>query len=200
MSGAVRLHTQLLNQAKLLATKEPRRPKKASLRRSISASYYSVYHFLVFKATRKLVGTRHALQPLRELSSRAFDHGEMKEACESFQHGGRGNLPDEVEKAMQAVSIPSELAEIASHFVDLQQQRHQADYNLRLSFRKRDALDAHSKAEAVLKNLWSPISNADSTKFFLMSLLTWNRIRTRKSNLRWRDAVALRPGERHPGN
>jgi len=44
------IHAQLLEQAQLLATLEPRRPVQASVRRSISASYYAVFHFLVGEA------------------------------------------------------------------------------------------------------------------------------------------------------
>ena len=44
------IHAQLLEQAQLLATFEPRRPVQASVRRSISASYYAVFHFLVGEA------------------------------------------------------------------------------------------------------------------------------------------------------
>ena len=41
------VHDDLLAQALHLASKEPRRPRQASLRRSVSASYYAVYHLLV---------------------------------------------------------------------------------------------------------------------------------------------------------
>lgn len=179
MSRATNLHTQLLHQAQLLATKEPRRPKQASLRRSISTSYYAVYHFLIFKTTRKLVGTSYDLRALRELTSRAFAHGEMKSACKSFAAGGVSNLPTTVEEAMTPLSIPSELRDIAGHFVELQEKRHDADYNLRYTARKRDALSAHSKAKEVIKDLWPQISSHDATRFFTVALLTWKRISRR---------------------
>ena len=71
------LSRDLLAQAKLLATKEKSRPKQASLRRSVSAAYYALFHLLVEAAARRLVsGTDR--QPLRNCLARAFDHGVMK--------------------------------------------------------------------------------------------------------------------------
>ena len=49
------LPRDLLAQATLLATKEPRRPRQASLRRSVSASHYALFHLLVDTAARRLV-------------------------------------------------------------------------------------------------------------------------------------------------
>ncbi len=48
------LHDDLLEQAKHLANREPRRPKQASLRRAISAAYYALFHLLVDEATKLL--------------------------------------------------------------------------------------------------------------------------------------------------
>ena len=49
------LQRDLLAQARHLATREPKRPKQASLRRSVSASYYAVFHLLVDNGVRRLV-------------------------------------------------------------------------------------------------------------------------------------------------
>lgn len=61
-----RYSAELLEQAGNLARREPRRPKQASLRRSISASYYSLFHFLIEEATRLTVGSGHNRKALRE--------------------------------------------------------------------------------------------------------------------------------------
>ena len=56
------LHNELLRQARHLATKEPRRPLQASLRRAVSAAYYALYHLLVDDAVRRMVTAhRHPL-------------------------------------------------------------------------------------------------------------------------------------------
>ncbi len=49
------LHAELLKQAHFLARKEPKKPTQASLRRSVSASYYALFHLLVDEATRLML-------------------------------------------------------------------------------------------------------------------------------------------------
>lgn len=176
MTGASLLHTQLLHQAKLLAKKEPKKPRQASLRRSISTSYFAVFHFLTYRAARRLVGASHQLKSLRSLVRRAFEHGEMKSACKSFKNG-RGGLPDSVEDAMTPVDVPRELTAIATNFVELQNARHQADYDLSDSFRRREALQYFEQARTSIKDLWPVVSSHDATQFFLISLVSWRKIR-----------------------
>ena len=49
------LPADLLEQAEHLAGREATRPKQASLRRAISAAYYSVFHLLIREACARLV-------------------------------------------------------------------------------------------------------------------------------------------------
>ena len=49
------LANDLLAQAKHLATKEPRRPRDASLRRAVSSAYYALFHLLTAEASKLLV-------------------------------------------------------------------------------------------------------------------------------------------------
>src|SRR3990172_1737151 len=79
-----KLSLDLLAQAKMLARHEPRRPKDANLRRSISASYYALFHFLIEECTRLTIGTTHNRVRLRQFAGRAFVHGKMKAVCEEF--------------------------------------------------------------------------------------------------------------------
>jgi hypothetical protein len=79
-----RFSSELLAQARLLARREPRRPKQASLRRSISASYYALFHFLIEETTRLTMGAAHGRTSLRQFAGRAFVHGKMKDVCAEF--------------------------------------------------------------------------------------------------------------------
>jgi len=45
------LPQDLLAQARLLATKEPRRSRDASFRRSVSTAYYALFHLLTDEAS-----------------------------------------------------------------------------------------------------------------------------------------------------
>jgi len=70
------LPNELLAQARHLATKEPRRPRDASLRRSVSAAYYALFHLLTAEASRFLVsGTDRG--GLQSLLARGFAHSEI---------------------------------------------------------------------------------------------------------------------------
>ena len=59
--GDMSLHGDLLRQARHLAAKEPRRPLQASLRRAVSAAYYSLFHLLVDEAVNRMIRREGAL-------------------------------------------------------------------------------------------------------------------------------------------
>lgn len=71
------LASDLLDQASTLATLDPMRPKQASLRRAISAAYYSVFHLLIDEGARR-ISANVALQPY---IARSFQHTAIKEAA-----------------------------------------------------------------------------------------------------------------------
>ena len=77
------LRSELLKQARFLARKEPKKPTQASLRRSVSASYYALIHLLVDDATRLML-SGNARGPLRNCLARAFHHSAMKQAAVEF--------------------------------------------------------------------------------------------------------------------
>jgi hypothetical protein len=116
----VRLHDELLDQARHLATREPKKPRQASLRRAISSAYYALFHLLLYEATHLLFpGTPVGL---RERASRAFSHGEAKSVCAEWAKGNGvdGLTTDPIENGLQNV---------AAALVDLQELRHKADYD-----------------------------------------------------------------------
>lgn len=73
------LHDDLKKQAWHLATREPKRPRQASLRRAISSAYYALFHLLIEDSGRFLLsGTNR--KHMRETLARAFAHADMKKA------------------------------------------------------------------------------------------------------------------------
>src|SRR5436309_12164217 len=123
------LADDLRRQARHLATREPRRPKQASLRRAVSAAYYALFHLLVDEATRMMFGGHHTRRGFRHALARGFSHQSMAAACKS---SGGGTLPAPIIATTGPVSVPQELRELAEAFVPLQDERHRADYNLAL--------------------------------------------------------------------
>lgn len=160
------LHADLLKQAHLLATKEPRRPAQASLRRSVSASYYAVFHRLVDEATRMLI-SRGSRLALRQCVSRAFRHSDMRDLCKSL---AGSNPPSKLAPAFQGLPVDRRLVAIARTFRDLQEARHQADYNTYRLFQRREALHYHELAVRAFED-WQAIRRTPQADAFLAGLL-----------------------------
>src|SRR6185503_1425183 len=100
------LADDLRRQAYHLATREPRRPKQASLRRAVSAAYYAIFHLLVDEATLMMFGGRTDRRRFRYVLARDFSHQSVVAACKSY-HGG--TLPASMTASMGALPLPQEL-------------------------------------------------------------------------------------------
>jgi hypothetical protein len=159
------LEDDLLEQAGHLARRDPTRPKQASLRRAISTAYYALFHLLVREATAALVSD----PGLRSLVPRAFDHAEMKRACRPF---AAGDLTAHLKQITPVV--PAELRAVAEAFIDLQQGRHEADYNVATTFRRVDVLGLVQRAEAAFRS-WQSVRYQQAATVFLVSLLFTDR-------------------------
>ena len=160
------LHVHLLRQAHHLATKETKRPAQASLRRSISASYYAPFHRLVGEATRMLI-SRGNRTGLRQCVSRAFRHSDMRDVCKSV---AGSNPPSKLAPAFEGLPIDPRLVSIARAFRDLQEARHQADYNAYRPLRRHEALHYHELAARSVQD-WQQIRKTPQADAFLASLL-----------------------------
>ena len=175
-----RLSTDLLEQARLLARREPQRPRQASLRRSISTSYYSLFHFLIEETTALIIGTGQNRAELRQLAGRAFEHGKMKALCIEF------NKPTPVallQPFWTSLNIPAnaDIRKVADHFHQLQELRHNADYDLSLSFTRVSALDAADLADEA-RQAWDRVKHNQPAlaKFFATTLLLWPSLSGRR--------------------
>lgn len=77
------LSSELITTARQLAHVHQRRPRQADLRRSISTSYYAVFHELAEVAANRLIGTSSSPQktPAWARVYRALNHQMIKKAC-----------------------------------------------------------------------------------------------------------------------
>ena len=164
-------HIHLLKQAYHLATKEPQRPLQASLRRSISASYYALFHRLVDEATCMFI-SRGKRRVLRECVSRAFRHSEMRVVCRAL---AGSNPPSNLVRAFEPLPVEPRLVAIARAFRDLQEVRHQADYNTYRQLSREEALHYYELADRAVED-WKHIRKSPQADAFLASLLLVNRI------------------------
>ncbi len=166
------LARDLLAQARLLATKEQSRPRQASLRRSVSAAYYALFHLLVEAAARRLVsGTDR--QPLRNCLARAFDHGVIKRVARKF---AERSLSPRLSPGLNGLPLQVEIVRVAGAFVDLQQHRHEADYDMGRRFTRLEVLNIVSDAERAFLD-WRAVRNSVQADTFIVGLLTFEKIR-----------------------
>jgi hypothetical protein len=167
------LHRHLFQQARDLATADPRKPRQVNLRRAVSSTYYALFHALIDQACRFMFGARHGETPFRHVLGRAFAHGTMKQACRAF---AGGTLPAAVAKGLPAgFVIPIEIKVLARAFVDLQDQRHLAEYDWTERFRRLDVLAQVEQAETAL-NTFLGLAVSSEKKFFLVCLLAWSTL------------------------
>ncbi len=66
----------LLEQARHLANREPKRPKQASLRRAVSTAYYALFHLLSIETAKNWKRPAE-----RSTVARMLDHSPMAKVC-----------------------------------------------------------------------------------------------------------------------
>jgi uncharacterized protein (UPF0332 family) len=154
-------HDDLLKQALQLVHGTPL--TQASLRRAVSSAYYAVFHLLIAEAVSnwRNVESRAAL-------SRAFDHGIMKSASNRLLN--TRDFPFTGEDPV----VADGLRLVARSFVQLQEDRHFADYNLTRDLELTDALSQVKSAEKVFATL-QMIGTAQITQEYLVSLVVRQR-------------------------
>ena len=166
------LHGDLLAQARHLSRAEPRRPKQASLRRAISASYYALYHLLVSEATARMF-SGNARAPLRGRVARAFAHATMKDVARQFAND---KVSTKLVPGLNSLPLQDEIVRVTGSFLVLQEARHDADYDTARRFVRLDALSSVVRAERAFSD-WRRIRKTVQADTFLAGLLTFGNMR-----------------------
>ena len=100
----------------------------------------------------------------------------MKEACKSF---AGGTLKKGAAKGLPAgFVIPPEIRDFAETFVDLQDWRHVADYDLTERFRRSDVLSLIDVVEDRIRT-FKGLAASDERRFFLACLWAWKELANR---------------------
>lgn len=164
-----KLHDDLLLQAQELLSSDPTKPKQASLRRAVSSAYYALFHFLIDRSVRSIVGTNPDDEPIRAIVTRRYLHKTMNSVC---RETSLGKFSGKAALTLQTVplEIPEALRDIASTFVELQSERHDADYDIGRRFTRGEATLLVERAAAAFDN-WQSIASTQATRFFLIWLL-----------------------------
>lgn len=166
------LHAELLKQARFLARKEPKKPTQASLRRSVSASYYALFHLLVDDATRLML-SGHGRAPLRDSLARAFNHSSMKDAAAAL---ARNPTAPRLAAGLNGEPVQDPLVDVANAFIELQEARHDADYNRARRFTRQETLDLVDQADQAFRD-WNQVRGTLQADTFLTGLLAYRNMR-----------------------
>ncbi len=161
----------LLDQADHLSQLDLKRPKQANLRRAISSAYYAVFHLLVDAGANEFVPA--ASKNLRSRIQRAFNHGEMDKVCAGFA----GGTPQQPIIAMIGLPLERPLVSVAQAFLDLQEARHEADYDNDKMWSRLGTKNLVALARSAFAN-WESVKSTPNAKVFLAALLLhkhWNR-------------------------
>ncbi len=106
----------------------------------MSTAYYAMFHALFRNCADSFIGTARASrsQPAWRQVYRSVDHGHAKNQCLNQNVMSR---------------FPPEIQRFAIKFFDLQNHRHQADYDPLSTFTRADVQAAIAAAETAIKEL-----------------------------------------------
>src|SRR5258707_1076460 len=156
----------LLEQAHHIANREPKRPRQASLRRSVSTAYYALFHLLISEATRNW---RRADQ--RPLLARLFEHGKMKSASDK-QRGECARFFNSRPPPTAGPELDGmrHLYLVADTFSEAQQQRHRADYDNAKQWTRTETVTLIAQVDSAFQS-WRAIRDNAAAQAYLISLL-----------------------------
>jgi uncharacterized protein (UPF0332 family) len=139
----------------------------ARIRRSISTSYYALFHFLLEEVGMKVVGTGNALRKRRRVLARTISHKGMKITLDKMRGPRAESLEDflrPVGSATGPVTLPLFVQDLAKAFADAQAKRHDADYDLNKVLSERDARLLIVRVQRVIA-AWRAATGADDRNF-----------------------------------
>lgn len=90
----------------------------------MSTAYYAIFHLLISEAT-----ANWARPELRATLARCFDHGPMKSASETKVSQVNALLKSHPSRSAE-ITIATRLRTVANAFIQAQQRRNDADYNM----------------------------------------------------------------------
>jgi len=180
------LHHDLLEQASHLATREPRKPKQASLRRAVSTSYYALFHLLVSEGAKRISPSKP--DGLNSAIRRAFNHGEMRNVCQSFALGHAaaarpnrklGSIANPPAATRRLITLPLDpkLLNVVQSFITLQEARHEADYEMDKQWNRLDVIEQVETARDAFSD-WAAVRSDETATVFVVALLlqkNWSR-------------------------
>ena len=138
--------------------------RQVDLSRAVSSAYYALFHLLIAEAT-----ANWNEESLRPILGRVFEHGKMRSACEvkvsELNAYFEGKPPHSRE---QVVFI--HLHWVANTFIESQQQRNDADYNIAKEWTDTEVATLIASVAQAFK-CWRIIRREVAAQSLLVSLL-----------------------------
>lgn len=149
--------------------------KTAFVRRSLSTSYYALFHFCLDEAASRLVGSGSALRQRRRLVLRTFSHGGLTTAFDKLKgaHIDRSvaDLFQRPSTKPGPIATPDFVRALANTYVDARGKREDADYNLGEPFDKADARQLHNRVASAIRGWQAANTPADRDTKHAVALL-----------------------------
>lgn len=138
----------LFNQADMLAAATPAgAPRQADLRRAVSAAYYGLFHAALAALADEFVGVTQRGTDRYALAYRSVEHRTLRELCEEIR---KPTPRPKYARYMPTGGFGPGIAAFASAIIELQERRHDADYDPSLRVNRADAHAAVATARAAL--------------------------------------------------
>jgi uncharacterized protein (UPF0332 family) len=154
----------------LLSLFPKRRPRQTELRRAVSAAYYGLYHFILKQAADEYIGGRHGktFPPSKRyvLAYRSVSHTTLYSLCAEIK---KPRLPEKLQPFAAGGQFSSDLRRFSTLFVDLQERRHTADYDISIMINRADAVLAIALARTAVERY--PTIARSGRQIFLALLL-----------------------------
>jgi len=154
----------LLELAQHLANLEAANLRQACLRRAVSTAYYALFHLLISEAT-----LNWGRPELRAELGRVFGHGKMKSASMEKRDGLDAHFRKNP-LASQEMTVFKHLRTVAHTFIQAQQRREEADYDIGKEWIQTEVLK-QIDAVAVAFKSWQAIREEPAAQAYLVSLL-----------------------------
>lgn len=136
----------------------------ARVRRSISTTYYALFHFILDEVGQRVIGTGNDLRVRRRALARTVSHRAIKTAMDKV----RGNAVDtsiadfmRVGPGVGPVVAPAFARNLANVFTDAQAKRHDADYDLNRVLSEADARALRARVRRTIKHWRTARSKPD---------------------------------------
>jgi hypothetical protein len=136
----------------------------ARVRRSVSTTYYALFHFLSDEVTTLVAGTGNDLRVRRRTLARTISHNGLRTALDKIR-GARVQQGVEAffQSGIQAgpVAPPAFAQSLANAFIDAQKKREGADYDLNEPLSETDARLLRLRVRRVIKSWRAARSRSD---------------------------------------